>query len=61
MFRKQQVKAPLLEISETFLQSLTMVEVDLVVLSKELSQLAQFSGRITKQLRELRLSELEQE
>ncbi len=43
------------------LQSLTMVEVDLVVLSKELTLLAGMSTRIGNSLRELEVSLSEQE
>jgi len=40
---------------------LLAMEVDLVVLSKEVSHLVDFSGRIAKQSRELRQSVQEQE
>ncbi len=48
-------------LSSRCLPDLLAVEVDLVVLSKELSKLVDFSIRIGKQLRESRQLALEQE
>ncbi len=48
-------------LSETSIQSCLDMEVDLVVLSQELYKLADLSTRIVNSLRELRVSEQEQE
>ncbi len=48
-------------LSETSIQSCLAMEVDLVVLSRELYKLGDLSSRIVNSLRELRVSELEQE
>ncbi len=49
------------DLSETSLQRLFELEVDSVVLSRELTKLVDMSIRIVGSLRELRSSQLEQE